>query len=227
MNFTKILQRTFRDILSPSVLGFILKVGLGAFLFWIVVLWLFWGPFEHFVASYLGMIPWIGRFAWFQASGAFLAALAVGYALVVITISFLTSLLSEKLLLRLAAREYPEVKPAGSAAIHRSIYYTLKASAIFLILFLFTLPLIFVPVFGQFWMLWLWSILLKDPTVYDVGSLFIADETELKRRSKKARLIALIAAAFNYIPILNIFAPLFAQILFLHYLLGNIQAPRR
>ena len=221
MNFTKILQRTFRDILSPSVLGFILKVGLGAFLFWIAVLWLFWNPFEHFVSSYLQMIPWIGRFAWFQATGAFLAALAVGYALVVVTISLLTSLLSEKLLLRLAAREYPEVKPVGSAAIHRSIYYTLKASAVFLILFLFTLPLIFVPVFGQFWMLWLWSILLKEPTVYDVGSLFIADSAELKRRSKKARLIALIASAFNYIPILNIFAPLFAQILFLHYLLGN------
>ncbi len=215
------ISRTLRDILSPSVLGFILKVGLGSFLFWTVALWLGWAPFERFVASYLAMIPWIGSWQWFQEGGAFLAALATGYALVIVTISLLTSLFSEKLLLKLAAREYPEAKPVGSAAIHRSIYYTLKASVVFLLLFLLTLPLIFVPVFGQVWMLWLWSILLKEPTVYDVGSLFIDDGEELKRRSKKAGLIAMIAALFNYIPFLNIFAPLFAQILFLHYLLGD------
>jgi uncharacterized protein involved in cysteine biosynthesis len=70
-------------------------------------------------------------------------------------------------------------------------------------------------------MLWLWSILLREPTVYDVGSLFISDPAELRRQSKKARLIALVAALFNYIPLLNIFAPVFAQILFLHHLLGK------
>ena len=221
MNFGTMIARTVRDVLSPAVLGFILKVGLGSFLFWTLVLWLGWRPFEHFVASYIVMIPWVGSWQWFQEGGAFLAALATGYALVIVTITLLTSLFSEKLLLKLAAREYPDVRPVGTAAIHRSIYYALKASFVFLLLFLLTLPMIFVPVFGQFWMLWLWSILLKEPTVYDVGSLFIEDSKELKRRSKKAGFIAMIAALFNYIPFLNIFAPLFAQILFLHYLLGD------
>ncbi|WP_456457040.1 EI24 domain-containing protein [Nitratifractor sp.] len=221
MSFTKIIGRALRDIASPSVLGFVLKVGLGSFLFWMAVLWLSWGPFERFVATYISMIPGVGKWEWLQESGAFLAALAIGYALIVVTISILTSLFSEKLILKLAAREYPQIRPVGSAAIHRSIYYTVKASIVFLLLFLLTLPLIFVPVFGQFWMLWLWSILLKEPTVYDVGSLFISDPKLLKQRAKKAGLIAMIAALFNYIPLLNIFAPLFAQILFLHYLLAN------
>ncbi|ADV47293.1 EI24 domain-containing protein [Nitratifractor salsuginis] len=220
MNFSQTLAKTFRDILSPMVLGFILKVGLGSFLFWLLVLGLLWKPFEHFVASYLTMIPLVGHWAWFQATGAALAALALGYMLIIITISILTSLYSEKILIRLAERDYG-VKPVGSPAIHRSLYYTLKASVVFLLLFLFTLPLIFVPVLGQLWMLWLWSILLREPTVYDVGSLFISDPAELKRQTKKSRLIALIAALFNYIPLLNIFAPLFAQILFLHHLLGS------
>ncbi|WP_456433216.1 EI24 domain-containing protein [Nitratifractor sp.] len=221
MNFTKILRRTVRDILSPAVLGFILKVGLGSFLFWVLILWLFWGPFERFVAGYMQMIPFIGHFAWFQATGAFLAALAVGYALIVVTISLLTSLLSEKLLLRLAEREYPWIRPVGGAAIHRSVWYTLKASAAFLVLFLLTLPLIFVPVFGQLWMLWLWSILLLDPTLHDVGELFVRDPRNLRPLRPKARVAALAAALFNYIPVLNSFAPLFAQILFLHFLMEN------
>jgi len=220
-NFSTILAKAFRDILSPSVLGFILKVGLGSFLFWIVVLRLLWDPFEKLVGSWIAMIPFVGSWEWFQTTGALLAELAVGYALVIVTISLATSLWSEKLLLRLAEREYPTLRPIGSAKIHRSIYYTIKASVVFLLLFLFTLPLIFVPVFGQLWMLWLWSILLREPTIYDVGSLFIPEEAQLKRLGKKARLIALIAAAFNYIPFLNIFAPLFAQILFLHYIANN------
>jgi uncharacterized protein involved in cysteine biosynthesis len=220
MNFTQTLAKTFRDILSPMVLGFILKIGLGSFLFWLLVLGLLWKPFEHFVASYVAMIPFVGQWEWFQATGAALAALAQGYMLIIVTISILTSLFSEKLLIRLAEREYG-VHPVGSPAIHRSLYYTLKASIIFLLLFLFTLPLIFVPILGQLWMLWLWSILLREPTVYDVGSLFISDPDKLKRQAKKARLIALVAALFNYIPLLNIFAPLFAQILFLHHLLGK------
>jgi len=220
-NFSAILAKTFRDILGPSVLGFILKVGLGSFLFWTVVLRLLWEPFEKLVGSWIAMIPFVGSWEWFRTTGAVLAELAVGYALVIVTVSLLTSLLSEKLLLRLAEREYPRMRPVGSAKIHRSVYYTVKAGVVFLLLFLLTLPLIFVPVLGQVWMLWLWSILLREPTIYDVGSLFVTDEKKLKYLGRKARLIAWIAAGFNYIPFLNIFSPLFAQILFLHYLLGT------
>jgi uncharacterized protein involved in cysteine biosynthesis len=89
------------------------------------------------------------------------------------------------------------------------------------ILFLLTFPLLFVPVLGQIVMLWLWSVLLKEPTLYDVGSLFVKDEKVLLERASKARIAALVAALFNYLPIVNIFAPLFAQILFMHYLLSD------
>jgi len=70
-------------------------------------------------------------------------------------------------------------------------------------------------------MLWLWSIIIKEPTAYDVSSLFIADKKMVKEKTKKSRVIAMIASLFNYVPVLNIFAPVFAQILFLHNILGK------
>ena len=221
MNFSKVIAKTLKDILRPKVLGFIVMVGLISTVVWIAILWIFWNPFEKLVSSYLATFPLIGSFSWFQTSGALLSALIVGYTLILITISSLSSLLSEKLLIKLAKDNYPDIKIIKGSKLHLSLYYTLKANLIFLILFLFTFPLIFIPIFGQLWILWLWSISLKDPTLYDVGSLFISDESELKRVSKRARLVALIASTFNYIPLLHIFAPLFAQILFLHYLLSN------
>jgi uncharacterized protein involved in cysteine biosynthesis len=57
--------------------------------------------------------------------------------------------------------------------------------------------------------------------VYDVSSLFIEDKTLIKSKTKKSTRMAMIAAGFNYIPVVNIFAPVFAQILFLHHILGQ------
>ena len=70
-------------------------------------------------------------------------------------------------------------------------------------------------------MLYLWSILLKSPTVYDVGSLFTKNKSVLLEKRKKSTLIAMMGSLFNYIPLLNLFAPVFVQILFLHHLLAN------
>jgi uncharacterized protein involved in cysteine biosynthesis len=149
-------------------------------------------------------------------------ALIVGYMLIIITISISTSIFSEPILKRLARKHYPEVKVIGGPNIATSIYLSFKASILFLSIFLITFPLIFVPIFGQVWMLWLWSILIKEPNSYDVGSLFIADKSVLETTSKSSTIVAMVASLFNYIPIVKIFAPLFGQILFLHKLLSKI-----
>ena len=139
----------------------------------------------------------------------------------IIIVSLLTSLYSEKLLIALAKKRYPDVPVVGSANITTSILLTLKASIIFQLLFMITLPLLFIPMFGQVLVLYLWSILLKEPTIYDVGALFINDKKVLKEKKKKTRVLAMVAALFNYVPLVNIFAPVFAQILFLHHILGE------
>ena len=217
----KVITKSLSDILSPTVLSFILKVGFGAIFFWVVVLWFSWDLYESIIASYIQKIPFVGNWEWFQSSGAFLAAIIVGYMLIIISVSILTSLYSEPLLIKLAQKHYPGQAVVGSPAVATSIYLSIKAGVIFLLLFLFTFPLIFVPILGQIWMLWLWSLLIKEPNTYDVGSLFIADKQSLKTQKKKAGLTAMIASLFNYIPVLNIFAPLFGQIMFLHQILIN------
>ncbi len=217
----KVIAKSLSDILSPAVLAFILKIGFGSILLWVIILWFSWDLYSGMIAAYIQKIPFVGNWEWFQSSGAALAALIVGYMLIVITISILTSLFSQPLLIKLAQKHYPGKPVVGSPNIATSVYLSIKAGIVFLLLFLFTFPLIFIPIFGQVWMLWLWSILIKEPNTYDVGSLFIADKQTLKAQKKKSWLTAMIASLFNYIPILNIFAPLFGQIMFLHQILGR------
>ncbi|WP_415407242.1 EI24 domain-containing protein [Sulfurovum sp. CS9] len=217
----QVITKSLQDILSKDVISFVLKVGFGSILLWIILLWASWDLYAGMIATYIQKIPFVGSLEWFQSSGAFLTALIVGYMFIIITISIFTSLYSEPLLIKLAEKHYPHVPVVGSPNITTSVILSIKAGLIFLLLFLFTFPLIFIPILGQVWMLWLWSILIKEPTAYDVAPLFIADKKKIKEKTKKSGIIAMIASLFNYVPVLNIFAPVFAQILFLHQILGK------
>ncbi len=215
----KVLRKSLNDIFSPMVLGFVLKIGFGSIVLWVVLLSLFWDSYAKFIQSFIVKIPFLGSWEWIQSGGTAIFALLFGYILIIITISLLTSLLSEPILIQLAKKHYPNVQTVGSPNIFTSLFLTLKASGLFLVLFVFSIPLLFIPIIGQIWMLWLWSLLIKEPTGYDVGSLFINDQERLQNKQKKSNIIAIIASLFNYIPFLNIFAPLFGQILFLHHIL--------
>ena len=216
-----IILKSLKDILSPSVLGFILKISLVAFVVMALFFMLFWDQFSHLVASLVSAIPIIGHWGFVQSTSSFLGALIVAYGLIMVVICILTSLYSPKLLLKLAKKEYG-IEGRDNSKITKSLYYNIKAGIIFIILLILFLPLLFVPVLGQIIMLLLWAYLIKDPTFYDVSSLFIDDEKKYKGY-KSIWIIAIIASLFNYIPLLNIFAPIFAQIMFMHWLLPKIK----
>ncbi len=213
----QIISKSFKDIFSATVLSFVAKATIISIAVTVILIWLLNGTLTNFITSYLSWIPW----EWVQTTGASVATIAIAYMLFILVLSIITSLMIEPLLKKLAKKHYPDVPVIGTANISTSLLLSLKSGLIFLILFLFTFPLMFIPLIGAVWMLWLWSILLKAPTIYDVSALFLSDKAEVKRRTKKSTLTAMIAAGFNYIPVLNIFAPVFAQILFLHQILGE------
>ncbi len=214
---TQILGKSFKDMLSSTVLLFVLKVTLIALAITMALLWLLGGSLKGFISSYLSWLPW----EWLQTTGASVASIAIAYMVFIMMISMVTSFMAEPLLITLAQKHYPDVKVVGTPHISTSLMLSLKSALIFFAIFMFTFPVMFIPLVGAVYMLWLWSILLKKPTIYDVSSLFIEDKKELKAKTKKSTILAMIAAGFNYIPLLNIFAAVFAQILFLHKILGN------
>ena len=214
---TKIISKSFKDILSPTVLLFVFKVTLIALAITFALLWGIKDSLNGFIVSYLSWIPW----EWLQTTGASVASIALSYMVFIMMISIVTSFMVEPLLIHLAKKHYPDVKVVGTPNISTSLVLSLKSALIFFAIFMFTFPMMFIPLLGAVYMLWLWAILLKAPTIYDVSSLFIEDKKTIKVKSKKNNILAMIAAGLNYIPILNIFSAVFAQILFLHKILGE------
>jgi len=215
---TQTIGKSFKDIISSTVLLFVLKVTfIAAAITYVIIVWLIGDSINSFIISYLSWLPW----EWLQSTGAKVASMAISYMIFIIMISIVTSFMIEPLLITLAKKHYPQTEVVGTPNISTSILLSLKSAMMMFIIFLFTFPVMFIPLVGAVYMLWLWSILLKKPTIYDVSSLFIADKHEIKSRTKKTTTLAMIAAAFNYIPVLSIFAAVFAQILFLHHILGK------
>ena len=210
------IQTALRDLFSREVILYVLKTALAALGLSILLIWLFWDTLTDTVTSLLGWIPW----EWLQTTGADAINILLTYILFIIIVSLLTSLTSETLLKKLAQKHYPHLSAKGTPRILTSLLLTLKATGLFLLLFIPAIPLLFIPVAGQIIMLYLWSVLIKKPTAYDVGALFGMEEIDT---GKKATTLAMIASLFNYIPLLSIFTPVFAQILFLHFAL----APKR
>lgn len=216
-NMKTTIAKSLQDIFSPTVIAFVAKVSFLSLLSSLVLSWLLWDTLLGLIHLYMDWIPW----EWLSKTVTSLASILVAYTLFIVMLSLYTGLMSEPLLIKLAQKHYPSAPPLGSANVTTSLLITLRSSAVFLGLFILLFPLLFIPLLGQAVMLYLWSILLKAPTLYDVGSLFIADKKERKEMNKKSTTIAIIGSLFNYIPILNIFAPVFAQILFLHHILKS------
>jgi len=211
------IGKSFKDIFSFTVFLFVLKVTIISLGITAMVLWLVGGTLNSFIASYLLWLPW----EWLQTTGASVASIAISYMIFIIMISIVTSFLAEPLLIKLAKKHYPDIEVVGTPNISTSLFLSLKSAMIMFIIFIFTFPLMFIPLVGAVYMLWLWSILLKKPTIYDVSSLFLNSKEQKRDRTKNLTIPAMIAAGFNYIPLLNIFSAVFAQILFLHKILES------
>jgi uncharacterized protein involved in cysteine biosynthesis len=218
---TSIIQKTIQDILSPKVLIFIILVGSASVAFWVLPLWWLWGGIVHGTEWIAHLIPWTSSWKAAEGSDSFWTALKIGYIFVTITISIATAIWGESILHHIAQKHYPTLMASGTSKIHRSLYYNLKANIIFLLLLIVSIPFLFIPFIGKIILLYLWSIQIKEPTTYDVGALLDFDNSQIKSYAKKSRWMSLLSAALNFIPIVNFFVPLFAQILFLHLVLGD------
>ena len=206
--------KSFKDLFSGMVLAFVAKVTMLSLLLTVLIVWLIGDSLNSMLASYLSFIPW----EWLANSGVAIAKVLIAYSVFLAINAILTSIMMEPLIIKLASKHYPNLKVVGSPDIKKSVWLSIKSALIFFGLFLVSFPLTFVPFLGAVWMLWLWSILIKEPTIYDINSLFKLQDEKSLVTSKQSTIIAMIASGFNYIPVLNILSPIFAQIIFLHYI---------
>jgi hypothetical protein len=204
-----------RSVSKEKYTSFSLLVSGGSALFWAIV-WYFKG--DYIYQQFLKLLTWL-PFETIEKGVAFLIGFYLIYNAIIVSLFFVASIFSEPLLSSIEKRHFNEDEVVRDHKF-RVFGYTLKDSLIFVAVSIIGMPLLFIPVLNIIVQIALWIWLVKDTLTYDAAALSYeeVDKEALKEHKGSLWFISLIAALFNFIPVLNLFGPYFGEIAMFHYL---------
>lgn len=205
-----------------------------ASLLWVVIGWLFWDTFSEFIFlgyAEFGIRDWMKDQApgWLAYSIQWLIHILFFVPLVIITILIITAIFSmPELINYVAQKHYPGLKRESGGTIIGSVINALYATFVYILIWIVTLPL------------WAFSIGIIVPFIaaaflnqqlfrYDALSEH-ASHQEIKQLLASSRLslwsLGLLTGFLQYIPFINLIAPVLTALAFIHYELARLEKTR-
>jgi CysZ protein len=202
-----------------------------ALVLWVVLGWIFWGAWISGVQStLLDLASWSWTADWdltTVASGmATVAVIVLLIPAIMATAMLIAALFAMPMLVRhVEARNFPDLERRSGGTVLGGVWNAIAAVSIFLLLWLATLPL---------WLLGLPAIVLpfllsaylnQRLFRYDALSEH-ADAGEMKQIFQEARgrlfLLGLATGALYFVPLVNLVAPVFSALAFIHLCLDEL-----
>ncbi|AAZ98097.1 possible transmembrane protein [Thiobacillus denitrificans ATCC 25259] len=223
-----------RDLFSLRVLWIIVWPILVATLLWLGLGVAFWETFSGWIAEALvwsGIDTWLTELQpqWIAHGLQVIAYLLVFIPLVLLTALVITAIFAMPALVALVAeRHFPELARERGGGFVGSLWNALVALLLFAGLWVASLPLwlvgvgVIVPFIAA---AYLNQRLFRYDAVADHAS---RDEMALLFRRERAGWwgLGLLTGLFQFVPVLNLLAPVFAALAFIHFGLARIRALR-
>ncbi|SFV52331.1 Probable transmembrane protein [hydrothermal vent metagenome] len=195
--------------------GFItLTLVVGSAFFWAVIWFFNAGAIHTQLEKLLTWLP----FETVEVAISYMLGFYFIYNMIIVTMIMVTSFFSSDFLMRVREREFPyDTVYENKKRIFR---YTFRDVAIFVIISIIAFPLLFIPVINFIFQIALWVWLAKDTLFYDAASM-LYKKPQIKKLSRYAFsiwLLTMVGSLFNFIPVINLFAPFFSEIAMFAYL---------
>ena len=219
----------FWHLLWPGLLSLVVWVGLAIG---------FWGPLTDMAIGVLNGWDWLHSWTASSDFGAGFVAVTVQIALglailplIYVTAAMLVATISLPLMLeRVARTDYALLEERHGGSQTGSAFNALWAALVFAVAMLLSLPLWLVPGLGLAIPLMLTAWLNRKAFRYD-ALMMHADRDEMRalaqRHDGSMLLLGIGCAALAYVPIVNLFAPAFCGLAFVHYLLAALERHRK
>lgn len=228
------LARALRDLFSLRVLWVVVWPMGVAVLLWLGLGVAFWGTFSGWIAQgldALGIQAWLTDLepVWIAHAIQLIVHLLLFVPLVLLTALVITALFAMPALVRLVAeRDYPELARERGGGLVGSVWNALIAVALFVGLWLATLPLwligagVIVPFVAAAYLnqrLFRYDALAEHASANEMATLF---------RSERSGWwgLGLLSGLLQFVPLLNLLAPVFAALAFIHYGLAALSRKR-
>jgi hypothetical protein len=180
--------------------------------FWIAIWILNQDLINSKISSFLKSLP----YATVEEGLAYLFSVYILYNGLVITMLFVVNIFNKPFISHISQKYYN--KELASNYIQR-FAYTIKDTLIFMVISLIVFPLLFTPVLNFIIQVALWMWLTKDTIQFNTASLVFGDVNKERLKPYKIDIwiISFVTVLFNFIPILNVFAPFFGEISMFDY----------
>jgi len=230
------LSRAFRDLFQFRILWIVLWPILAAVLLWLVLGVIFWGIFSSWITSGLtaiGIQTWLEGVEpqWIANTIQAGAHLILFVPLIFVTALVITALFAMPMLIRLVAeRDYPQLERKNGGGIGGSLLNALLAICIFIAIWVLTIPLwligvgVITPFVAAAYLnqrLFRYDALAEHASHEEMKALVSANQSSLWG-------LGLLTGLTQFIPVLNLFAPVLSGLTFIHFglaRLANLRLP--
>ncbi len=242
VNFTiQALGRALKSQFEPKMLLLLIGPFFASIIVWALLAWVVWDPITNWfeVALFgpagqakasMGVVyKWFVNLGFDQPTRIvpnLIATLLLVPLIFVSAVLFISIVAMPIVIRHLTRAQYSDVERRGSLSVLASALNGFKSLLIFLVGYLITIPLWFIPplilIVPWLWWGWLNSRLMRFDSLIEHATE--QERVQLIQRHKSDyRLLGLSAAGLNYIPPLFIAAPVFGALAFAHYSLQSLR----
>ncbi len=230
----KAITRALRDLIQFKIIWIMIWPILVASLLWLIVGIVFWDTFSVWIFqgfAAIGVADWLEKTdpGWIATGIQGFIHLLVFLPLIIVTTLIITAFFVMPALINLVAKKhFPNLKYEYGGTVIGNIINAFFAVTVYLIIWAIALPLmafgvgLFVPFIAA-------AFLNQQLFRYDALSEH-ANSKEIKKLLGSNRLpswnLGLLTGLVQYVPLLNIVAPTFAALAFIHYELARLDKIR-
>ena len=224
------LTKAFRDLFQFRTLWIVIWPMLAAVLLWLVLGVTFWNTFSAWIVNgltTLGVQHWLEGLEPRWVANAIQATLHIilFVPMVFITALLITAFFAMPALIRLVAdRDYPQLKRESGGSIAGNLLNAVLAIGIFIAIWVLTLPLWFIGV-GVAMPFIAATYLNQRMFRYDALAEHGSSEemkTLFSRHKSSWWGLGLLTGLLQFVPLLNLFAPVFTGLAFIHFGLARL-----
>ncbi|MBS1218895.1 MAG: hypothetical protein H6R21_2028 [Proteobacteria bacterium] len=229
------LTRAARNLFEPRIVAIVFVPMLGSLVLWIVLAWLFWDAWTGGIAGAMTsttVAGWLQGWSatWVIDYTAMLVVLIAILPAMLVTALVITEIIAMPIIVKFVAeRHHPDLARAAGGTVIGSVLNAAVGIIVFVLLWLFTLPLWLTGVGAVLAPVLTSAYLNQRMFRYDALAEHASRE-ELAQITRTSRgdlfLLGILLSLLLYVPLVNLLVPVLSGLAFTHFCLTRLAAVR-
>jgi len=215
-----LLKYVITDLFDLKIIKYSLFPLLISIVFWGIVFYFFSTDIVGFIHYYVSYLPFANTVNNILTNiGSTIVLIFLYYEMVILSMGIFIAFFVDKITGRINEKYYH--LGIRKISLSEGILVSVKGFIYFLLFFILTFYLFFIPVINIFYQVFLWSLAIKKSLVFDSTALFCDYKTFEKKQNLKIWTLVFITSFVYFLPVISLFGYVFQLIIMTHFVLSQ------